>query len=93
MLPPGEAAPDTLCERWQRLGLRGENRGSASRRGAWSPEAAERTPRGGGGRDGCVALLLRLWLFRDRLGGEDSRKRDRRGGEIKTRTARLRFRL
>jgi hypothetical protein len=85
--------PGTLCERWQLLGLRGENSGLASRGGAWSPEAPGRTPRFGGGRDGCFALLLWLWFFGDRLGGENSRKRNRRGGEIKTRAAHLRFRL
>ncbi len=88
-----EAAPGTLSERWQLLGLRGENSGSDSCCGAWSPAVSERTPRFGGGRDGRVALLLRVWFFRDRLGGVKSRKPDRRGGEIRTRAACLRFRL
>jgi len=88
-----KAAPGTLWEGWQLLGLCGENSGSASCCGGWGPEAAERTPRCGGGRDGRVALLLRLWFFCERLGGENSQKRQCRGGEIQTRAARLRFRL
>ena len=84
----------TLGERWQLLGLRGENMGSADRRGAWSAEARERALRCRGGRDGRAALLLGLWFFfRDRLGGVNRRKRARRGGEIQTRAAGLRFRV
>jgi hypothetical protein len=85
-----EAVPGTLSERWQLPELRGENSGSASRFRAWSPEAVERTPSRRGGRDRCLALLLRLWFFRD---GVDSRKRDRRGGGIQTGAEDLRLGL
>ena len=85
-----EAALGTLSERWQLLGLRGENSGSASRFRAWSPKAIERSPSRRGGRDRCLALLLRLWFLRD---GVDSRKRDRRGGGIQTGAEGLRLGL
>jgi len=89
-----EAAPGILSERWQLLGLRGEKSDSARRGRDWSREAPECTPRCRGGRDGCVALRLRMWwFFRDPLGGVNGWKRDRRGGEIETRGAGLRFRL
>lgn len=100
-----ESCAGTLGERWQLLRLRGEKSGSASRCGAWSPEAPEGTARRGGGRVGRVALLFWVWFFRDRLGGVNtcwkrdrlsgvnSRKRDRRRREIETRVAGLRFRL
>jgi hypothetical protein len=88
-----EAAPGTLGERWQLLGLRGENSGSAGRCRAWNAQARERTRRCGCGRDGCVALLRGLWFFRDRLDGVNSPKRSGRGGEIQIRAAALGFRL
>jgi hypothetical protein len=60
---------------------------------AWSLEAPEGTAGFRGGDDGCVAVLLRLWFFRDRLGAVKNWKRDRRGVEIETGAAGLRFRL
>ena len=52
------AAPPTLAQRCQLLGLRDEDRGSANCRVAWSREAPQGTSRCRGGYDSRVALVL-----------------------------------